>query len=243
MSYYTKMNNYVKIEEPLKKQFDLLFRFLSKIDDKDNDGVVYERLGYSKHLESNYEDDVFWFNGKQIPMVGNLVKLFEDIFQTYFDKYLARFAGNDYDEYYEVKFICLPSKKQILIRMSNYERTEEGYSSVVNMSNLNDERENIIKTFMSDNNCTNLTINFEGYGDDGYINEKGINQDGNTIELNGQVHDEFYTILYNEYGGYENNEGGEGSMVIDVTEDRILFNISYYGRELEDVGLNLFITE
>ena len=69
------MEYYVKITEPLKKQFDLLFRFLSKINDKDNEGVLYERLGYSKHLESNYEDDTFWFKGKQIPMIGNFVKL------------------------------------------------------------------------------------------------------------------------------------------------------------------------
>jgi hypothetical protein len=96
---------------------------------------------------------------------------------------------------------------------------------------------------MSDNNCTNLTINFEGYGDDGYIDKKGINQHGNTIEPTEQVYDELYTILYKEYGGYENNEGGEGSMLIDTTEDQILFNITYYGRELEDTGLNLFITE
>lgn len=233
----------VKITEPLKKQFDILFKFLGKINDKDNRGVVYERLGYSKHLEPNYEDDAFWFKGNQIPMPDNFVKLFENIFDTYFDQYLARFAGNDYDEYYEVRFICLPNKKEILIQISNYEETKEGYNSNVNMSDLNDERENIVKTFMSDNNSKNLEIPFQGYGDDGYIEEKGENEHGETIELNNQVHDILYYLLYKQYGGYENNDGGDGTIIIDITEEQFLFDIVYYGRELGDSGLSLFIGE
>lgn len=45
--------------------------------------------------------------------------------------------------------------------------------------------------------------------------------------LGAALNDFFWTLAYNAYPGFENNDGGQGEVVWDITTDKIMLDHSY----------------
>lgn len=238
----SEYHNYVKVDDKYEKAFNLLFKFLSKSND---DTLTYERSASGRYLESTYGQDHLEsdYTAHSIPLNPYLINFFEEIFANYYDDYIEPYAGNDVDEYYVVRFICKTTKKQIIIETHNFERNGEHYDSTTLISELDGDRLNNVNTFMSDNEIEKLIIDFEGSGDDGYMNDYGNTVNGDTIKLTTPFESVIERLLSDEYGGWENNEGAEGRIIVDIPSDTIEINITYYDRSLEPSGFELTISQ
>ena len=70
---------------------------------------------------------------------------------------------------------------------------------------------------------TEVVAEYEGYGDSGNIEDVTVQPAG--IELPGdlrtKVEDFAWSVAYHQHPGFENNEGGYGTLTWDVTADSI----------------------
>lgn len=227
------MSDTVKLHPDLKKKVDLLFKYLGGQGDN-----VYEyRFGaMGGHMEDL--GDEFVSDSIDLPTTKWLDKIMEELFKTYYSEYIRDYAGNDYDEYYFVKFKIRPHTKQILVGVDWAEQTSDEYSSSVAFKD-----DSSIPEFMNGINCDKLRINFNGSGDDGYIDGYGVNEDGNQHQLTDSIEEEIYRGLSREFGGWENNQGASGYMLLDINDEAIKIDIEYYDQNYEDSGFELYIVE
>jgi hypothetical protein len=226
------MSETVKIHPDLKKKVDLLFKYLGSQGDN-----IYEyRYGATgRHIEEY--GDGFVSDSIDIPTNDWLDNIMEELFKTYYSEYISDYAGNDYDEYYFVKFKIRPHTKQILVGVDWAEQTSEEYSSSVAFKD-----DSSIPEFMNGINCDKLKIDFNGSGDDGYINDYGYNK-GETHPLTDSIEEEIYQALSRKFGGWENNQGAVGNMLLDINDEAIKIDIEYYDQNYEDSGFELYIVE
>ena len=69
---------------------------------------------------------------------------------------------------------------------------------------------------------TEIRIEFNGSGDSGYIDDYGHTNDNNErVNLPAVWEDKLYNILENNHGGWEINEGSEGTFTINNAEEKI----------------------
>ena len=79
-------------------------------------------------------------------------------------------------------------------------------------------------------------VDFSGGGDSGYIDDFMV-IDGNQEDLPRLIEDMLYSMLNGNYGGWENNEGAQGSWLFDSSEKTILFDFNYNTEE--EVSVNI----
>ena len=63
-----------------------------------------------------------------------------------------------------------------------------------------------------------ITMKFDGGGDSGYIEAEGENELGESVTLPSTFEDFGYNLLEKYYGGWENNEGGNGQILLNFSE-------------------------
>jgi hypothetical protein len=73
---------------------------------------------------------------------------------------------------------------------------------------------------LADIGITGVFISYEGSGDSGLVNNEYISQDGDG-EIDNDIENICYDLLQ-EYGGWEINEGSQGT--INFTKDEIIVN-------------------
>jgi hypothetical protein len=78
---------------------------------------------------------------------------------------------------------------------------------------------------------TNFEFTYNGYGDSGEINEDEIGWGNPVYEL-------AYDVIDLYHSGWENNDGADGQIIIDLENKTIqLYHTSYYSEdEEEDLG-------
>ena len=227
------MSDTVKLHPDLRKKVDLLFKYLGSQGDK----VYNYSFGAIRSYMEEYGDG-FVSDSIDLPTTKWLDKIMEELFKTYYSEYISDYAGNEADEYYLVKFKIRPHTKQILVGVDWAEETSEGYSSSVAFKD-----DSSIPEFMNGINCNKLRIGFNGSGDDGYIDGYGEDENGNQHQLNSSVEEEIYRGLSREFGGWENNQGASGNMLLDINDEAIKIDIEYYDQNYEDSGFELYIVE
>lgn len=71
-------------------------------------------------------------------------------------------------------------------------------------------------------NVKTLTAQYSGYGDSGNIEdiqlELGVSL---AADIEEQLRDFLWSVAYNEHPGFENNDGGEGTLTWDITADSL----------------------
>ena len=86
---------------------------------------------------------------------------------------------------------------------------------------LNDDE--FVKQLIENNNgTTKFEMTYQGYGDSGYIEDNKYSSD---IEQLG------YEIIELFYSGWENNEGADGTILIDCDDKKVILNHTYYSDE------------
>ncbi|APX26217.1 MULTISPECIES: DUF6878 family protein [Salipiger] len=70
---------------------------------------------------------------------------------------------------------------------------------------------------------TEVVAEYEGYGDSGNIEDVTVQPAGVELsdELNTKVEDFAWSVAYHQHPGFENNEGGYGTLTWDVIADSI----------------------
>jgi len=228
----------VKITDELKRGFDALFRYLEK-----GNGDMYKVVML---CDGNYIDDYEYDkfesisgNGKDIPINPYFEQYFEKLFKIYYDNYIGYYAGNDYDSYYQLGLFFNVKSKTINVRTNEFVRNESDSDDFFVISDLREEKQNDLKEFMESIGEETLSTTFEGGGDNGFIRDYSTDD----IMINDKVMDILYSVLSKKYPGFENDDGGEGTMTIDLPENEIKIEMVYFDREMVETDLNLNITE
>lgn len=78
-------------------------------------------------------------------------------------------------------------------------------------------------------------VDFSGGGDDGYIDDFIVVGD-QEITLSDEINDMLFSILSNNFSGWEINEGSNGNFVFDTDKNWILFDFNYNTEEESLVG-------
>ena len=70
---------------------------------------------------------------------------------------------------------------------------------------------------------TEVTAEYEGYGDSGNIEDVTVQPVGIALpdDLSTKLGDFAWSVAYHQHPGFENNEGGYGTLTWDVTADSI----------------------
>ena len=70
---------------------------------------------------------------------------------------------------------------------------------------------------------TTVDATYDGYGDSGNVNHIACQpqSDGVSNEMHSALEDFIWMMAYHQSPGFENNDGGEGSVTWDVAADRI----------------------
>jgi len=227
------MSDTVKLHPDLKKKVDLLFKYLSG----NGDQIYKYGFGAIRGYMEEYGDE-FSSNEFVVPTNNWLDNIMEELFKTYYPEYISDYAGNEQDEYYFVRFKIRPHTKQIQVGVDWAETRGENYDSSVEFKD-----DSPIPEFMNGINSNELIIQFQGGGDDGYVEDNGVNEKGETHQLSNNVETEIIRALNGEFGGWENNNGASGTIMINMGDEEIQINIEYYDQEYEDSGFELNIIE
>jgi len=231
----------VKIDEKFSKTFDRLFKYISKAGDEvtleSNSDQYNLYFDYGKFFESGY--------GRNIPIPDMFVSFIEDLYEEYYNDYIIDYSYSDYEgsHYHYVTFTFFTNEKVIQIRTQVTEETTDPHSAGINISSYSKEDQDMINEFMSENNTEIFTVDFSGGGDDGYIKDYGTTSDDRNVVMPNPIENILYDLLRSNFGGWENDGGGEGEIVIDSENNIITINMVYIDSEYVDSGLRLNITQ
>ena len=92
---------------------------------------------------------------------------------------------------------------------------------------------------MDENNLDSIIIEYQGGGDDGYIENKGKDNNDDEYDLSAGMEDVVYSYLQQSFGGWENNEGAYGK--ITVTKEEIQIDHIWNTRDDVDSDLRIVI--
>ena len=80
-------------------------------------------------------------------------------------------------------------------------------------------------------------VDFSGGGDSGYIDDF-MSVNNSQVDIPALIEDMLYSMINNNYGGWENNEGAQGSWLFGPSEKIILFDFNYNTEEEQSVNLD-----
>ena len=211
------------MDAELKKKILLIFKYL------DIKGCRYaEKEGDYYTMNFHDQNNQWWCITKTHNR--NLVRLPLDIAQeleVLIDNHQNEFDSNSDDPYgFEVRLY--PETKTISVyeQYSEY-RTEDTQTITVDSDTDPDIKEIIDHYCQKEEICRgNITFEFYGGGDSGYIEDRGVSDfDGNTT-LYEPAEDIFYRMLNYNFGGWEINEGSSGDCIIDMDLEQLELNFN-----------------
>ena len=82
---------------------------------------------------------------------------------------------------------------------------------------------------------TEVTAEYEGYGDSGNVEDITLQPSGIALpsELSSQLEDFVWAFAYQQHPGFENNEGGYGTLTWDLTKDSM--DLDHADRYIESI--------
>ena len=177
-----------------------------------------------------------WINilRKDVNIPSNFLPLFDMIIEKYGDEIWNGSMNEEQDDYYSASISFKVDQRLMIITSVITENGEEPASDDYNLNNNED-----VNTFLDEKNIERITIKYQGGGDDGYIENTGVDDKGNEYSLSAGMEDVVYSYLEQSFGGWENNEGAYGK--ITVTKEEIQIDHIWNTREDVDSDLRLVI--
>ena len=215
----------------MKRLLTSFFLFLEQFDTPE--------AGVAIDMES---DGISWWNEKvwvnilrkDVNIPSNFLPLFDMIIDNYGREIWQGSMNEEEDDYYRVSISFKVDQRLMIITSVITENGEEPASDDYTLNNNED-----VNTFLDEKNIERITIKYEGGGDDGYIDGKGEGDDGEEYDLSAGMSDVVYSYLEQSFGGWENNEGAKGEII--VTKEEIQIDHIWYTREDVDSDLRLVI--
>ena len=186
--------------------------------------------------EMGWWDKKVWINElrKDVSIPSNFLPLFDMIIEVYGKRIWEESENEEGDEYYRVNIEFRVDTKTMVITS---EVTINGEEDAGDEYELNNDED--VDSFLDETGLESISIKYEGGGDDGYLEERGEGDDGEDYELSAGVRDVAYNYLTQSFGGWENNEGARGEIII--TKDTLSINHIWFTREMENSELQLVI--
>ena len=215
----------------MKRLLTSFFLFLEQFDtpeasvsfDMESDGI-------------SWWNEKVWINilRKDVKIPSNFLPLFDMIIEKYGEEIWNGSMNEEEDDYYRAS-ISFKVDQRLMIITS--EITENGEEPASDDYTLNDNDD--VNTFLDENNIERITIKYEGGGDDGYIEDKGEGDNGEEYDLSAGMSDVVYSYLEQSFGGWENNEGASGEII--VTKKEIQIDHIWNTRDQVDSDLRIVI--
>jgi hypothetical protein len=215
----------------MKRLLTSFFLFLEQFDTPE--------ASVSFDMES---DSISWWNEKvwinilrkDVNIPSNFLPLFDMIIDNYGREIWNESMNENQDDYYRVSISFKVDQRLMIITSVITENGEEPASDDYNLNNNED-----VNTFLDEKNIERITIKYQGGGDDGYIENTGVDDKGDEYSLSAGMEDVVYSYLEQSFGGWENNEGASGGII--VTKEEIQIDHIWNTREDVDSDLHLVI--
>ena len=215
----------------MKRLLTSFFLFLEQFDTPE--------ASVSFDMES---DSISWWNEKvwinilrkDVNIPSNFLPLFDIIIEKYGDEIWNGSMNEEQDDYYRASISFKVDQRLMIITSVITENGEEPASDDYNLNNNED-----VNTFLDEKNIERITIKYQGGGDDGYIENTGVDDKGDEYSLSAGMEDVVYSYLEQSFGGWENNEGASGGII--VTKEEIQIDHIWNTREDVDSDLHLVI--
>ena len=216
----------------IKKKLLLVFDYLKL------NGCHYAEKEGDFHIMSFYDQNNQWYCVSQ--KSRNLVRIPLDIIddiEKLIDDNQKDFDGFGEDPYgFEARLYHDTKKISVFELYSEY-RTEDTQTVIVD-SEEEPEVKEIINYYCSvDEICRgNITFQFHGGGDSGYIEDGGNSDFDGETKLYGPAEDMFYRML-RDFPGWEINEGSQGQCIIDMDLEQMQldFNQNYEEQKADEI--------
>lgn len=210
------------------------------------DGVKW----YYRYYDEWEELDGPYYGSNYVNELNFLPKKIEELFEEIRDNFDSDNFYNDHYGTYNgsLDFNIVANDNKIVINYTNYEmETEETsftktFKELVDQPNpwynqnaekpgiklLNPEYVNELKSTYGDN----IEVTYEGSGDEGWVNNQMETSNG-VFDINGDLEEMMYRILDLFHGGWENNEGSNGTISLNFN-DGIISMTHYNNYEQEN---------
>jgi len=210
----------------MKKKIQFLIGFIKSLKcedfsitiDIEGDDIQYINTPYCKGK-----------SGK-ISLPSNVESIVNEIVNHYTDELYELGPGSAGDncasDYYNVELTFDPEENKLVfdeITHTEYETESTGTSHHISDYTEGNRMYNTfmtVRNFLEHKGIEEMTISYEGSGDSGSVNHEYNSQNGSG-EINTAIENICYDLL-REYGGWEINEGSQGT--IDFTKDEITVN-------------------
>jgi hypothetical protein len=215
----------------MKRLLTSFFLFLEQFDTPE------ASVSFDMESDSiNWWDEKVWVNilRKDVKIPSNFLPLFDMIIEKYGEEIWNGSMNEEEDDYYRVSISFKVDQRLMIITSEITENGEEDAGDEYELKNDKD-----VDSFLDETGLESISIKYEGGGDDGYLEDKGEGDDGEEYELSAGVRDVAYNYLTQSFGGWENNEGARGEIII--TKDTLSINHIWFTREMENSELQLVI--
>jgi len=215
----------------MKRLLTSFFLFLEQFDTPEA-SVSFDM----EYRDISWWNEKVWINilRKDVNIPSNFLPLFDMIIKKYGDEIWNESSNEEEDDYYRVSISFKVDQRLMIITSVITENGEEPASDDYNLNNNED-----VNTFLDEKNIERITIKYQGGGDDGYIENTGVDDKGNEYSLSAGMEDVVYSYLEQSFGGWENNEGASGGII--VTKEEIQIDHIWNTREDVDSDLRLVI--
>ena len=222
----------------MKKKFKMLMAYLK--------GFKKESISFELNINSQDIEEIEIYDG--VDMTSTFYSYFESIVNQYADDLYYEGPGSvdNAGDYFYVDGDIYPSENKIVfnqVRFTSYGTEDSGTSYHFDeYEGFGDSIEDFFieaREFLDEIKATSVTVSYEGGGDSGYI-ESTYESEKGTGDLPAGIENICYNLL-EEYGGWEINEGSQGTIVF--TKDEIEVNHEWNTEEDDSNEIDIEITE
>ena len=193
---------------------------------------------YLSDCSSDWSDDK-WYSKQVRTSIEGYDKINELITKLVEDEsILDEFNNCDGTQRIEVEIDC----KERILTIEAFETVygTEPHGSIYDLgdieSEFGEETLKAVEELFEYLNGGEGRVDFSGGGDSGYIDDFMV-IDGDQVDIPARIEDMLYDML-NQYAGWENNEGGQGSWIFYPQNKKIEFDFNYNTEEEVSVNLN-----
>lgn len=184
-----------------------------------DDGLLSDTLHHNKYFLSSSTSEQIEIDLFMEALLDNFLREIEK------EDLINHYCYDDYCKGYVV-FEINPKDKTFNIILDYEIETSENHKSTYGFEefiDLNDEELEIIEPFIK--RGESQTVEFNGGGDSGYIEDEDIY---NRIKIPEFISDMMYEILNTDYRGWEIDSGSSGIFEIDYTNHKIYCSLTEY---------------
>jgi hypothetical protein len=184
-----------------------------------------------------------YYGSKLVDELNFLPKKIENLFEEIKDNFDTNNFYNDYYDNYvgSLDFYIVPNDSEIIINYSNYVMETENttiyktFQELVDQPNpwynqnaakpgtklLDPEYVNELKNKYGDE----IEFSYDGSGDEGWVRAQMATSNG-VVNIDSDLEEMAYRVLDLFHGGWENNEGSNGNITLQLTDGTI--SIDHY---------------